>query len=337
MRRRRRLPVGIAILVWALASAAYAQTPIPLTISGAEAKGSFALPGGITGDLSITFEHAVGLNEDALDASVRLVDPVDPAILARLPSPEVTILPAFPVVVRVEPTQASGLTIAGVVSVSLHTHNLVLTANSPLALYSGPADGPLRDITRSVGIGSYRAGGSGGGFGYSGGVIDTQYCPGGCTSEASEYMIVADARPIEQVIGEKVQGLEISVNGDVARATDEAAALPADSPRHRRALRRLDTFSEVQRLFVQSRTLYATGAVNSAITEVTGLMDYVKTQSGDAISDVWRAHDSRPNVGGQRRAAADTLRFSLVKAVGGSAPPEPGGTTTHSTPPVSPP
>jgi hypothetical protein len=315
--------VGIGLLVCALASAASAQTPIPLSISGAEAKGSFELPGGVTGDLSINFEHAVGLNEDALEVTARLVDPQDPVILSRLPSPDVTLLSAFPVVVRVDPSSESGLTIAGIVSVSLHTHNLVLTANSPLALYSGPVDGPLRDITRSVGIGSYRAGGSGGGFGYSGNVLETSFCQGPCTSDGSEYLIVADARPIDQVIAEKVQSLESGLNGDVARVTDDLAGLAIDSPRRPRAVRRLDVFSEAQRRFGQARTLYAAGSVNSAIVEVTGLMDYVKAKSGDAIADVWRAHDGRMNLAGQRRAAAETLRFSLVKALPGSAVPAP--------------
>ena len=228
MRWLLKLPVGV--LVSAMASVASAQTPILLTISGNEAKGTFELPGGIAGDLSLTFETAVGLNEDALEASVRLVDPLDAGLRSRLPAsggcPQ-----AFPVLIRIAPTPSSGLTIAGIVSISLHTHNLVLAANSPLALYSGPADGPLRDMTRSVGIGSYRAGGSGGGFGYSGGGIE--FCLETCVSDASEYMIVADARPIDQVIAEKFQVLESALNGDLTRTNEEVAGLTVDSTRHR--------------------------------------------------------------------------------------------------------
>jgi hypothetical protein len=305
-----------------MASVASAQTPILLTISGNEAKGAFELPGGIAGDLSVSFEDALGLNEDALEASVRLVDPMEPGLRSRLPGSEVTVPQAFPVLIRIEPTPSSGLTIAGIVSISLHTHNLVLAANSPLALYSGPADGSLRDMTRSVGIGSYRAGGSGGGFGNFGGGIG----PSGVdtdVSDASEYIIVADARPIDQVIAEKLQVLESALNGDLTRTNEEVAALPVDGVRYRRALRRLDAFNELHRRFTQVRTLYASGAVTSAIAEVTGLMDYLKTKSGDAISDVWRAHDSRTNIAGQRRAAADTLRFSLVKSLPDSPAPTP--------------
>lgn len=300
MRWLLKLPVGV--LLFALASDAFAQTPIRLTISGKEAKGSFYLPGGIAGDLSISFEEVVGLNEDALDASARLVDPLDSGILSRLPGPDVSVPEAFPVLIRIEPSPSSALTFAGVVSISLHTHNLVLVANSPLALYSGPADGPLRDITGFVGIGSYRAGGSGGGF--------------------SEFMIVADTRPIDTIIAEKLDRLEAHLNDDLVRMNEELAVAPVDGSRNVRALGRVDTVNELRRRLNQARTLYGDGATVAAIAEVMGLLDYMKFKSGDAISDVWRAHDSRVNVAGLRRAAADTLRFTLVKAaLPGSQPP----------------
>jgi hypothetical protein len=291
MRWLLKLPLGVLVL--ALASDVVAQTPVRLTISGNEAEGSFELPGGIVGDLSISFERVLGLNEDALDVSARLVDPLDSAILSRLPGPDVSLPQAFSVLIRIEPTPSSGLTFSGIVSVSLHTHNLVLAANSPLALYSGPVGGPLRDITRAVGLGSYRAGGSGGGF--------------------SEFMIVADARPIDTIIAEKFDVLEAQLADDLGRVTQEISAITSDSARTR-ALGRVDTVSELQRRSSQARTLYGTGATTSAIAEVTGLLDYMKIKSGFAIPDVWRAHDSRVNVVGLRRAAAETLRFSLVKA-----------------------
>ena len=62
------------------------------------------MPGGIEGELSISFEDVVGLNEDALDASARLVDPLDSGILSRLPGQNVSIPAAFPVVIRIEPS-----------------------------------------------------------------------------------------------------------------------------------------------------------------------------------------------------------------------------------------
>ena len=174
------LKLSVGVLVLAMASDAFAQTPIRLTISGNEAKGSFDLAGRRRGR-SVHLVRARGRPERG--RARRFGSPGGPAgprHPVAAPGPDVSIPEAFPVLIRIEPTPSSALTFAGVVSVSLHTHNLVLAANSPLALYSGPADGPLRDITRSVGIGSYRAGGSGGGF--------------------SEFMIVADTRPIDTVI-----------------------------------------------------------------------------------------------------------------------------------------
>lgn len=294
---RRLLNTTFTLLALVLAPSAFAQTPVPLTISGNEARGHFELPGGVAGDLSISFEEVVGLNENALEVSARLVNPTDSAILSRLPGPGVSVPEAFPVMIRIEPTVSSALTFAGVVSVSLHTHNLVLLANSPLALYSGPADGALHDITRFVGIGSYRAGGSGGGF--------------------SEFMIVADTRPLDVVIAEKFEILESTLGQDLARRSEELASAPGDPLRAARALRRFDTVEEMQRRFQQARNLYGAGATVSSIAEVVGLMDYIKFSSGGSIPNVYRANDDgidRINIAGRRRAAADTLRFSLVKA-----------------------
>ncbi len=317
-RMRWLLKIHVGALVLVVAPYAFAQTPVPLTISGNEARGHFDLPGGIAGDLSIAFEQVVGLNEDALDVSARLVSPADSAILSRLPGPGVSVPEAFPVMIRIEPTEWSALTFAGVVTVSIHTHNLVLVANSPLALYSGPRDGPLHDITRFVGIGSYRAGGSGGGF--------------------SEFMIVADSRPLDTILAEKFNILEATLNEDLVSRSEELAVMTGDSARAQRALIRVETVAEVQRRIGQARTQYGAGATVSAIAEVVGLMDYIKLRSGDAIFDVYRANDdSRVNVAGRRRAAADTLRFSLEKASLPGSQPSPAPTPPPSPDPTPPP
>jgi hypothetical protein len=293
-----KLPVGFLAL--ALASDALAQTPVQLTVSGNEAKGSFYLEGGVGADLSISFEQVVGLNPRALEVSARLVSPVDPAILSRLPA-NVRIPEAFPVMIRIEPRTKSRLTFAGIVSISLHTHNLALVANSPLALYSGPVDGLLHDITRSVGIGSYRAGGSGGGF--------------------SEFMIVADSRPLDTVISEKFEVLEAGLNDDLGQA-DEGDLVGA--------------LNELLVRLGRARTSYASGAATAAVSEVTGFLDLANFYSGDVISNVWRAHDDRRNVAGLRRAAAETLRFSLHKAALPGPAPSPSPTPPPPPPPDPP-
>jgi hypothetical protein len=316
-RARQRLIPWALVLAFVAAGAAdaAAQTPVPLTISGREAKGSFYLPGGIAGDLTISFEEVVGLNEEALDVSARLVSPLDDAILARLPGPGVSVVEAFPVMIRIEPSASSALTFSGVVSVSLHTHNLAYVAHSPLALYSGPVDGPLRDITRFVGVGSYRAGGSGGGF--------------------SEFMIVSDTRSIDVVIAEKMDRLDAELSHDLVLVGEELAGRPSGgSPT---PLARVDTVNDLQQRLGRARTLFGTGATVAAVTEVAEFLDVTKSRSGLVISDVWRAHDDRVNVAGRRRAAAETLRFSLLKATAPGPVFSPEGTPSpEPTPPPSP-
>ena len=102
------------------------------------------------------------------------------------------------------------------------------------------------------------------------------------------------------------------------------------------ALGRLDTVNELHRRLGRARSLYASGATVSAVAEVTGLLDYMKSKSGDAIPDVWRAHDSRVNVAGLRRAAAETLRFSLRKAALPGPAPAPSPTPPPPPPPEPP-
>jgi hypothetical protein len=110
---RRLLTTILALSALVLVPSAFAQTHVPLTISGNEARGHFELPGSVAGDLSITFEEVVGLTEDALEVSARLVNPTDGAILSRLPGPGVSVPEAFPVMIRIEPTASSALTFAG--------------------------------------------------------------------------------------------------------------------------------------------------------------------------------------------------------------------------------
>ena len=259
-------------LVLGLAPSAFAQAIIPLTISGREATGVIDLPGGVGAELSITFEEVVGLNPAALEVSAGLADPLDAALLARLGGGGLIVPPAaFPVVIRIEPSPSSALSFAGTVALSLHTHNLNLVPDVPLALHSASGGGSFRDITRSEGIGSYRAGGTGGGF--------------------SEFVIVVDRRPIDTVIAAKFDAAQALLNDHAPSITGAV-------------------LTDLQARLGQARTTYQAGATVAAIGEVTAFSDVVRANSGD-IPDVWRAHDSRVNVAGMLRAAADTLKFSL--------------------------
>jgi len=272
-------------------SPASAQVPVPLSVTGNQARGTIELPGGIGAELTISFEAVVGLHPDALEVSATLVDPTDPDLLARLPgiqessvpgllgglvttlSYQVTIPPAFPVVVRIDPSPSSALSFAGVATVSFYTHNLNLDPAVPMALYKAHAGGPFFDITVIEGRGSYRAGGGGGDF--------------------SEFLIVIDTRPMDDVIVGKFGALQSLLD-------DHAGSIPAA------------VASLLQQHVSAAQTLYQSGATLAAIGELRAFSNYVAARSGKDIPDVWRANDpSRVNVAGLLRSAADTLRFSL--------------------------
>jgi len=259
------------------AGGARAQTTFPLTVSGRTATAVIELPGGYAADLSLEFEHVVGLNAGALEVSARLVSAMDVlALQQRLPGGSASSIPfSYPVVLQIEPTPTSALALAGIVTVSLHTHNLTLNVASPLGLYSASAGGPFRDITRSVGIGSYRVDGSGGGF--------------------SEFVIAADGRPLATIIVEKFDALQNTLN-------QYASSIP------------LNVLTLLQAQLNLARGLYAAGLVKGSSAVVTGFGQVVKANSGDGIPDVWRANTDGANVAGLLRSRSDTLRFSLIVA-----------------------
>ena len=270
----RAVLVAAAVVLSLAAARADAQPSIPLTISGNEATGVVALPGGIGAELTIIFEEVVGLNPSALQVSARLISPLDLEFLARLGGGGIALPVAFPVALEIEPTPESALTFSGTVSVSLHTHNLHLLPSLPLGLHSASGGGSFKDITATEGVGSYRAGGTGGGF--------------------SEFAIVVDPRPINSVITSKFNALE-------ALLAAHEASMPAA------------VHEDLVGKVAQAKAMNQAGQTVAAIGVLTAFGNKVKAHSGEDIPDVWRAHDPRVNVAGLLRSAADTLKFSLVR------------------------
>jgi uncharacterized protein DUF6689 len=263
------------------APAALAQTPIPLTISGKTALGTIALQGGFSADLTISFESVSGLTSEALQATATVVDPNDPALRSRLPG-MVTIPDAFPVLVRISPTNASNLAFHGIVAVELHTSNLHLEPWAPKSLFKAPDGGFFQDITASEAEGSYRVCGSGGGF--------------------SEFLIVSDNQGIQAVqlldtvIINKFVALEATLN-------QHASSMP------------LPVYLTLHTRLVQARSLFDSSDLAGAIAKIVSFSDYAKAHSGTDIPDLWQAHNpSLVNVAGLLRAGADTLKFSLLRA-----------------------
>ena len=270
------------LLVFGSASLVHAQLPppppicgsVPLTIAGNQATGSITLLG-IGVDVTLTFESATGLDANALEASACLVNPLDPALLSRLP-PLLKIKAGFPLLLHVGPSAASGLSFTGVYTISLHTHNLSLDLLNPLTLVKAHDGGPFADITKSEGIGSYRDDGSGGDF--------------------SEFLITLDLRQIDNVINGKFTALQALLDAN-------AESIPADV----RDLLQLD--------LSQALAFYQAGNVPAASAKVSAFTNHVIAHSGgEEIPDVWQAGAPEVvNVAGLLRSAADTLRFSLER------------------------
>ncbi|HEV8629924.1 MAG TPA: DUF6689 family protein [Thermoanaerobaculia bacterium] len=149
--------------------------------------------GGLSLDLTLTFEQVVGLSAANLGISARLVSPAE--LAGRFPdgaSPG----GGLPLLVSVEPPPSGGLSFSGVALVEVHTHDLSFTTGSPLRLYKADGGGPFADITEFMGTGSYRARGSSGGF--------------------SEFLIVADGRSAAAAVEDKLDRLDGLLAADLA-------------------------------------------------------------------------------------------------------------------------
>jgi hypothetical protein len=245
--------------------------------SGSSVSLPIALPGGITGELTVSFESVTGLTPNNLGVSAQLVSPADPVLGARLPA-AVSIPSGFPVLVRIEPTPAGGLAFTGIASIEIRASGLS-NAEDTLRLISAPLGGYFADITSSVKKAtdlkwgtSYRAIGSEGGF--------------------SEFLIVVDSTPLDQAVGAKLDRLDQILAAN-AGAIPEAirADLAAD--------------------LAAARAHSLPGDEAAAIHDLDLFLATVEQHSGVEIPDLWRAAHDRVNVAGLLRAGVNTLQFSL--------------------------
>jgi hypothetical protein len=265
----------LAIFAGALVAAgnSFAQVALEPTIDGNTATAAIDV-GGVSATLTMRFENVVGLSAANLGLSAFTIDPLSPAITSRLAG-AASLPSALPLVVRIEPPAAGGLSFSGIVSIELYTHELQYTVGSPLRLYSSPLGGTFTDITTSLTSGSVRSGGT--------------------KPDFSEFMIVADVRPLATAIHSKYNQLN-------SLLTQHKDTIPA-------ALH-----AELANLCAASRTAWQTGAVVAAIEYIEAFSAKVKANSGSALPDVWRSTRDLANVAGGLRAAAATLRFSLTLA-----------------------
>lgn len=261
-------------LTAAVAAPVWSQGLAEVEVDGNEIRAKIDLAGGIGADLEIEFESVVGLaTVESLGLSAELVDPVSAELLSRLPGAGLVSLPAgFPLKLTVEPPAAGGLAFSGVVTIELHTHNLTYTASSPLRLFSAPLGGGFKDITTGAGSGSYRVRGSQGGF--------------------SEFLILADLRPLATAVGAKFDRLS-------AILTDNADVIDGD------------VGAELWGLLDAATLSWTSGDPLAAIEQLEELIDVVEGRSGCGLPNVWRSSRDLVNVAGQLRSTGSTLIFSL--------------------------
>ena len=280
MTRTSRMTAMLA-LAFAVAGAAQAQraadAPLlggqgsvtigPISIDGNDATTTISA-GTLRLDLGIHFEQVVGLTPASLGLSARLLSPSE--LQNFLGSPSLSV--ALPIVVRIEPPPSGGLSFSGVAGIDVHTHNLEFTANCPLRLYKAPLGGTFVDVTESMGMGSYRARGSTGGF--------------------SEFVIVVDLRNHPSVVTDKINRL------DALLAAHSAAMPPALA----------DALADQVDAI---RAEWVAGDAIGAIDQVDAFSAAVQAVAGNPLPNVWRSARDIANVAGDLRAAAATLRFSL--------------------------
>lgn len=268
----RRILGSLAIALMAAMPAAAAPPQSNIAVAPLLGLGSNSISISLLGtNVSLSFENVTGLNLLSLGLSVHLVNPFDPAFRARLPAG--TGISALPVLLRIEPPAWAGLSFRGVASFDIHTHLLPYAPATPLRIFAAPVGGTFQDITAAMGPGSYRARGTRGGF--------------------SDFLIVLDLRPIDQVIETKLDALEGTLDG-------YESTMPGS------------VYDDLEERLATIRGLVATEDIEDAIAEVDDFLEEVEDHSGTDIPDQWRAARDRHNVAGYLRSSALTLRFSLV-------------------------
>jgi len=294
MRTLRLRACGLLLLA-ALVFAPAARAQVVVDIVGDTALATISLQdaGGTvySAEVTIVFDDPHNLRVDSLGLSAQLVNPSDPALIARLPA-GLHVDPAFPMMVTVAaPAQGTlylSSAMAGTgVSRSLsfndtyefefHTPDLVYTPNSPYRLLKAPIGGRFEDLTDDVRSGSTRARGRGGAF--------------------SQFLIASDSRLQLTVALGKLIALDARV---LAAVLDNV--LQADL---------LGLLAEVQTALIVPLV-----GCSNALDPLDRFIADVQAHAGNGIANLWRAQRDVANDAGEMESLAYTLRFSLLRCAG---------------------
>jgi len=181
-----------AALVLGSAAAVAQDLPVTVDVAGNVATARIGNTLNPLAELTLTFDDAIGLSPASLGIGARLVDITDPALLARLPDPQL-LQPssALPLLVTIEPPASGGLRFHRTGRFELHTHALAYALGSNYRVLKAPVGGGFHDTTEEIAPGSVRARSRYGGF--------------------SQFLVVADLRPTSSVIAAKIAALRSRV------------------------------------------------------------------------------------------------------------------------------
>ncbi|MCC5452028.1 hypothetical protein LMJ53_09890 [Rheinheimera sp. UJ51] len=259
-----------------LSSMSLFASTYPVHISGNTAETTITLPGGYEVDVALTFENVMGLTAQNINISAYVANPLSADISSRLASQLISLQAAYPVVIRIEPLANSGFSFSGPLVIDLHTHNLQYSLNTPLRLYKSHDGAAFEDITVATGAGSIRTRGQ--------------------VGNLSDFIIVADVRPVAQVINQKALKLEQQLNNFASQIAPE-----------------LLTALQQSVSIIRSEC----GAVRypQALSEIKKLQKLISNANAAQIPNVWRSARDIDNVSGMLTASAETLAYSLRLAI----------------------
>jgi len=269
------------LLAW-LALMSVAHAGVVVSASGNTAIADIALASGnvtYSAQVTIAFDSAQNLNPTELNLSAQIVDPLDPALLSRLPACLnpllgcVSIDPNFPMLITVEPLNlgAANLSFRNTYEFEVHTANLTYVPYSHYRLFKAPVNGVFADTTEAVQSGSVRARGRGGSF--------------------SQFLVVADTRP----------SLTVALQKSVVLQTRILSA----------ALNNLLQLNLLG-LLANVTTAITFGNYTLAIANLDRLMNTIQANAGINIANIWNSNHLTANDAGDMLGLAQTLRFTLV-------------------------
>ncbi|MEP6511743.1 MAG: DUF6689 family protein [Dokdonella sp.] len=283
-----------------------AMAGVVVTISGNQALANISLTNGsgtFTADVTITFDSPSNLTAEELNLTAVLVDPNDPTLLTRLPActPScVSVDPAFPMLITVEPvsypwmfrsgfetadTEPENLNFLNTYEFEVHTSNLDCSApaagvSCPITayrLFKAPIGGNFDDITDDVLKGSVRARGRGGAF--------------------SQFLVVQDTRDSLSVEQGKSFNLEARI-----RSASLSNTLRSDL---------LGQLAQVQVAVLLDQN-YA-----QAISYLDQLIFEIQAHAGIDVFNRWSSDHNLVNDAGEMLSLAQTLRYTLVRLQNG--------------------